>query len=61
MSREANMELQRSRREHEHRMKFGRAPEIESSEEDRKKHNEEVLKRLRSMKEHEHPYWGEKK
>ena len=55
MSREANMEMERSRREHEHAQKFGKNREHAPSPD----WNEKLLKRLRheGIKEHEHPYW----
>jgi hypothetical protein len=55
MSREANMEMERSKREHEYNQKFGKIREHSPSSD----WNEKLLKRLRheGIKEHEHLYW----
>lgn len=47
MGRFENMEMERSRREHEHAKKFGRIEEHKFNPEEAKAHNERVLEKLR--------------
>ena len=61
MSREANIEMERSRRQHEYEKKFGKDPvEKEPTAEERHARNEATLTRMRAMKEHQNPYWDKK-
>lgn len=62
MSREANMEMIRGNRQHEHEKKFGKDKERPSDPD----HNKKLLagiaeRREAAMKEHEHPSWGKGK